>query len=389
MTARRRPVETDSSRPRVLHVGPVLDSAGRSGPALLDAWPSLAHVARATRDAGADVWVVQRSPEYGTMERDGVRYEFVPEFRAVALAGSRASRHLVFRLACRARRAQPQLVHVHGLDHPILPRMLSGVLPRVPVLVQDHSSRPPRRLRSLHRWGLGPARAFAFAAREQAAPFVAAGVIRAEARVFEVPESSSTFRPGSRTEARRECGIDGEPAVLWVGRLDEVKDPLTALDAFALACEALPHARLWCCFGEAPMLTAVRRRIDADSRLAARVRLLGQVPHDRIETLCRASDVLLHSSRREGCPYALLEAMACGLTPVLSDIPVHRRLAGDRGVYARPCDPPSFARALCLAAGRATPATRRTVRAHFDRTLSFESVGRRLVEIYRALLGAP
>lgn len=50
------------------------------------------------------------------------------------------------------------------------------------------------------------------------------------------------------------------------------------------------------------------------------VRFLGVVSHDRIPELLRASDVFLLTSEFEGMPNALLEAMANGCVPVVSDM---------------------------------------------------------------------
>src|SRR5690606_29215222 len=135
---------------------------------------------------------------------------------------------------------------------------------------------------------------------------------------------------------------------------------------------------------EAPLLDAVRARLDAEPALAARVRLLGRVPHGEVELLCRAADLLLLGSRREGSAFAVLEALACGLTPVLSDIPPFRALTGRGAVGALlpPGDAAAFAGALVSLAARPREELRRRALDHFRRELSFEALGKRLVEGY-------
>ncbi len=381
---------------RVLHVGCVLDPQRRSGAALLEAWPTLLDVARAARDAGADVSVLQAAHADEVLERDGIRVRFVAEHAALrAAAGRTGARVPPIRLARAAAAAAPDVVHVNGLAFPLHARAIAAALPRAALLVQDHGDRPPHRRRALHRWGLAVADGAAFVSREQAAPFLAQKLLSADLPLFEIAESSSRFQPGDAAQARLATGVRGDPAVLWIGRLDAVKDPLVALDAFALAAERLPDARLWCCFTDAPLLERVRSRVAKDPRLGERVRLLGRVPHEHVEQLCRACDLLLLTSRREGCPYALLEALACGLPAVLSDLPAHRALthgadttptrAADVAL-TQPGDAAAAAAAIVRLAGGLRETRRRRLRRHFERDLSFDALGRRLLACYRTLL---
>jgi hypothetical protein len=60
------------------------------------------------------------------------------------------------------------------------------------------------------------------------------------------------------------------------------------------------------------------------------VRLAGEVAHDRIAAFLSAADIFVVGSHHEGSGYALMEALACGTTPVVTDIPAFRALAGVR-----------------------------------------------------------
>jgi glycosyltransferase involved in cell wall biosynthesis len=226
----------------------------------------------------------------------------------------------------------------------------------------------------------------AFTSAGLARPFVRTGLLGAATRVFEIPESSSRFTPGDRAWARTESGLYGDPCLLWVGHLSRGKDPLTVLEGVARATPRLPGLQLWCAFGSAPLIDAVRQRIRRDPRLAGRVHLLGKVAHARVETLMRAADLFVSGSRSESCGYAALEAMACGAVPVLTDIPSFRALTGGGRIgMLWPCGRPGrLADALVRAATeRPTPAQ---VRAHFDAELSFAAVGRRWTAAYAQLL---
>jgi glycosyltransferase involved in cell wall biosynthesis len=223
---------------------------------------------------------------------------------------------------------------------------------------------------------------------EQARPFADAGLVRRDTRLYEIPESTSRFSPGDRVEARRLTGLAGEPAVLWVGHLNNNKDPLTVLQGISAAACSLPRLQLYCCFGSAPLLQAVQARIAADPNLHGRVHLLGRVPHDRIEQLMRAADVFVLGSHHEGSGYSLIESLACGLPPVVTDIPSYRSLTGAGAVgMLWPCnDPQALRTALLAMAARADAGMRAAVRAHFDRELSFDALGRKLVALYASVL---
>ncbi|HYH80341.1 MAG TPA: glycosyltransferase family 4 protein [Longimicrobium sp.] len=369
---------------RVVHVSCVRDPHGRTGAELLDAWPTLGDVAAAVSRAGAEVTVLQSAHADGDHERDGVRYRFVAEPR---LPGRRwRTGAAPWRLARAAAALRPDVIHLNGLGFPLHARALCGV--GAPVLAQDHANAPPRRFAALHRWGLARVGGVAFTAREQAEPFFRARLLRPGTPVFTIPESSTHFTPGDVTQARATTGVDGDPGILWVGRLNDNKDPLTILDAFSLALPRMPGARLWCCYHEAPLLDAVRARLAAEPALAERVHLLGAVPHPQVELLCRAADLFVLGSRREAAGYAVLEAIACGAAPVLSDIPPFRALTGGGAVGARaaPGDAAAFADALVALAAEPRDALRARTAAHFRRELSFDVVGARLVEAYEALV---
>lgn len=382
-----------------VQVSGFLDPQRRDPEELLVAWPTLLDTAAAAGTAGARVTVLQAATRDAVIERQGVRFRFVGAGPAAAL--------LPWKLARLAHALQPDVVHLHGLGFPLHARVLARAGARVrarvrqrrgrraPLLVQDHADRVPSPWRRpLHRWGLAGVAAVGFTAREQAEPFVRAGILPTGVRIVELLESSSRFTPGDRDRARAVTGLDGDPCVLWVGRLDRNKDPLTALEAVARAAEDLPDLRLWCCYTEAPLLDAVRDRVSVDPRLSERVRLLGRVPHARVEELCRAADLFLTASRFEGSGYAVIEALACGLPAVATDIPSFRRITGTAMGHGRPgrLAPPGDAAALAHAlVATASEVTRdregipREVRLHFERTLSFEALGRELVEAYEAL----
>jgi len=346
--------------------------------ALLERWPSLADIAELAAGAGVRVSVLQAASHAEHLTRNGVDYRFVD------LAEARSAEALGRRFAEVLADMDVDVLHAHGLGFAEEAAAVASQLPSaLPILFQDHADRVPRWWRRpRHRRCFAKASGVAFTSLDQAQPFVAAGMFGPTTRLFAIPESSSRFTPGNRSRARAAQGLYGDPCVLWVGRLSRGKHPLTVFEGIALAASRLPGLQLWCAFGAAPMLAEVRARIADDPRLAGRVHLLGEVPHVQVETLLRAADLFVSGSRAEGSGYAAMEAIACGVTPVLTDIPAFRALTGGRRIgQLWPCgDAKRLADALFLAAtGQASP---QQVRAHFDATLSFQAVGRLWADAY-------
>jgi len=320
--------------------------------------------------------VIQAAAHAERISRNGVDYRFID------MSETSNVMHRARDFASLLDDIRVDVLHVHGLGFAEDAFAISRHLPRLPILFQDHADRPPRWWRrSRWRHWYAAAAGIAFTSTELARAFTTAHLFGPRTRLFAIPESSSRFMPGDRAQARSETGLYGHPCVLWVGHLNAGKDPLTVLDGVAKAAEQLPELHLWCAFGNAPLLAEVQRRIARDPRLAGRVHLLGKVPHAQIQRLMQAADVFVSGSRSESCGYALLEAMACGVTPVVTDIPSFRTLTGIGHVGELwPCgDASRLAEALLRAARQTSPAK---VRAHFDAALSFEAVGRQWANAY-------
>jgi glycosyltransferase involved in cell wall biosynthesis len=383
MTAAQEELELALSARRLLvaHVNFYVPPAAWEPDEVLRRWPSLPDVAEAVNGNGSHVAVIQLATRTAHLVHNGVDYHFMDTEGATDAAGRG---RLVASLLATIR---PDIIHVHGLGFAEEACAVSSYMPSIPIVFQDHADRPPRwwrRTRWLH-W-LEAAAGVAFTAPELARPFVEAGLLGPQTQLFAIPESSSHFSPGGRAQARSETGLYGDPCAIWVGHLSQGKDPLTVLEGIARASTRLPDLHLWCVFGNAPLLSRVQRLVERDARLAGRVHLLGNVQHARVESLMRASDLFVSGTRSESCGYALLEAFACGTTPVVTDIPSFRALTASGSVgHLWPCgDADRFSSALIDAAEH--PMSQEQVRAHFDASLSFAVLGRRWTSAYEKVL---
>jgi glycosyltransferase involved in cell wall biosynthesis len=102
----------------------------------------------------------------------------------------------------------------------------------------------------------------------------------------------------------------------FVGRLAEVKRPERFIAVAAQLAKALPHLRA-AIIGTGPLLEpmkALARELGVESN----VEFLGQ--RSDVDELIARSRVFLLTSRSEGLSIAMLEAMASGAVPVVSDV---------------------------------------------------------------------
>jgi len=130
----------------------------------------------------------------------------------------------------------------------------------------------------------------------------------------------------------------------YVGRLVPIKDLDLLLQAFAQVAASVPSARL-AIAGEGTERGRLER-LSADLELAKRVAFLGW--RRDLPRLYRTFDVAVLSSRNEGTPVALIEAMAAKLPVValrvggVPDVVV----GGRTGLLVEPRDADSLARAM-------------------------------------------
>jgi glycosyltransferase involved in cell wall biosynthesis len=358
----------------VVQVNYAFDQKLSDPEALLDRYSTLTGWSEAVAGAGAgSVAVIQRFHCDAVIRRHGIDYVFKRG-----------------RLHRQADRLSPDVVHVNGLVFPIQTWVLRQTMPAsCAIVVQDHGGGEPSagligERTVLHR-RLAAADGFLFAARGQADAWRRVGAVGPHQQIYEVMEASTTFRAWPRAQACQTSGVDGSPAILWVGRLNANKDPLTVLAGFERSLNRLPRARLTMVYGDAELLPAVERRLRSSPVLGEAVRLVGAVPHDRMPAFYSAADIFVLGSHHESCGYALIEACACGVVPVVTDIPAFRAITADGSIGAlwHAGDPAGFARALEDVWNRDPAALGAQAAQHFEQALSWPAVGAQALTAYQ------
>jgi glycosyltransferase involved in cell wall biosynthesis len=133
--------------------------------------------------------------------------------------------------------------------------------------------------------------------------------------LFGVPREAE--RSSARAEVERTIRLvdENERFILFVGRLERQKDPELLIDAFAAAVAGGLRAHLLI-VGDGGMRQVAQSRAAASGQ-ADRIHLLGWRSREDVALLMKGCDGLLLTSRFEGMPITVLEAMATGL-PVAS-----------------------------------------------------------------------
>ena len=186
---------------------------------------------------------------------------------------------------------------------------------------------------------------------------VAAGV--SPARIHVVPNAwSEIARPLSREHARARLGLSPDaPTVGWIGRMSREKGIDVFVDAMARVSDRQIQA---CAIGDGP--ERAREQSRAQQLLGERMVWPGMLPE--AGTLCSAFDVFALSSRTEGIPITLFEAMAAGTPIVATKVGgVPDVLTEAEALLVAPEQPDALASAISLALSQSGMAADRARRA--------------------------
>ena len=254
---------------------------------------------------------------------DGAERDFFslpPAVERTALRLNRPSRSLLqgawnnFRRARsirrRIRQARPSVIisfiHITNILTIIATRGLD-----IPVLVSERTNPERQRLGRvwslLRPWAYRKADAVV-AQSEPVAAWLGRHARGAHVHVIPNPLNPEFHPPDTKPGSRR---------VVALGRLGPEKGFNLLLESFAAAREKHPNWSL-CIYGEGPERERLSEMVDVLG-LRGSVRLPGRT--DRPAEVLRGAEIFALSSRYEGYPNALMEAMASGLAVVATDCP--------------------------------------------------------------------
>jgi glycosyltransferase-like protein len=208
------------------------------------------------------------------------------------------------------------------------------------------------------------------------------------------------FHPGldgRESELRLALGLSPGPVFLAIGGVEERKNTLRILEAFAQLVAIRPDAELVIA-GGASLLDhsdyqqAFAGRLTRMGPAAASVHRLGVIADADMPRLYRLASALVFASVNEGFGLCVLEAMACGVPVIASAIePFVSYLEPDEAIWCDPMSPATIANGMGLAlseeSARPFRTRGRSVAARFDWAgvaQAHEPHYRRLLEVAHA-----
>jgi glycosyltransferase involved in cell wall biosynthesis len=248
----------------------------------------------------------------------------------------------VVELVLLLRRERPEILHASSSKAGVLGR-LAAAATRVPIRIftvhgwafSAYSGLPSRLYRLVDRLMASVTTVTICVSERELADGVEAGACKAERSVVIRNAVDVSAFPRSRHDR-------ATPRFIAVGRLKAPKDFLTLVRA----CGSLPEGSFEALLvGEGPE----RSEIEAEIRrlgLVRSVRLIGE--RADVPALLADSDVFVLSSRSEGLPMSVLEAMAAGIPVIASNVGGLAELVvdGETGLLAHPGDPEALGAAL-------------------------------------------
>lgn len=260
------------------------------------------------------------------------RYEHLALGRTVTIPHRQFRIGAAVRLSAYVKRYRIALVHTHGKGAGIYGRLVSLLTGR-PCIHTPHGvhvaqySKPVFRLyRAYENRTAWLVRHLLFVSEEERDSARAHGLWPG-CRYSVIPNGVEAVAPSARralrAKTRRSLNIaPSQPTVVTLSRFNHQKN---MAEAYEIARHLPDVLFLW--VGDGPEAAGLKEKLATDK--VNNIRLLGS--RDDPSPILACADVYLSTSRWEGLPLALLEAMAMALPIVASDVVGHRELVEGAG----------------------------------------------------------
>jgi glycosyltransferase involved in cell wall biosynthesis len=282
----------------------------------------------------------------------------------------------------------PDIVFIQGLHQPLQLIQLRLLLnKKVKIMAQHHAEKPFTGIKKhLQRLADRYVDAYLFASKALGMEWVGKCNLASPKKIHEVMEVSSVFYPIDKAEAKAKTKIKRQPVFLWVGRLNQNKDPLTVVKAFLKFLKKQSSARLYMIYHTDELLAEITKLLKGNADKDA-VILIGKVPNNELLYWYNSADFIISGSHYEGSGTAVCEAMSCGCVPIVTDIFSFRMITdnGNCGILYEVGNEAALLSALMQTSELDMQEKRHKCLEYFRSNLSFEAIAQQIQDISASL----
>ena len=328
-------------------------------------------------ERGHEVTGIEHINYEGALQENGVQYIFQKQTRRVQYFPKRLHRTI--------KRLNPDIVFINGSIFPVqLIQLRKSLQSSTRIIVIHRSEKPYKGIKGfLQARADKKIDAYLFSSDDFRDEWKNNIDIR---KMHVIMHGSSVFRQEDKRAARESLLIEGSPLFLWVGRLDNNKDPLTVLKAFAKYIITNAAARLYMIYHEQPLLKQVSEFV-LQNALGKNVFLVGKIPHAGLGDWYSAADFIISGSHYEGGGISVVEAVSCGCIPLITDIPSFRSVTknGKFGFLYPPGSTDGLTEILSQVSSININNEQVKILKHFDEELSFTAIARKIEKLINNL----
>jgi glycosyltransferase involved in cell wall biosynthesis len=303
---------------------------------------------------------------YGNKIQPGILLTLLAHRNEYDIVHAHSHMHFTTNVCAFARKfiSVPLVITNHGLMSQTAPKWLNDIF-----------------LPTVGKWTFSAADMVICYTEEEKAIIVGLGIDPAKVRVIHNGIDTSLFHPDAK---KKRTG-----RILWVGRYVPGKCVDDLVEAFALVSRTYPHLLLQM-VGEGPLKGLIKEKVHRLG-LDDRVEMCEFVPNAKLPALYRSSDMFVLPSMTEGVPRTLLEAMACGVPVVCTNLPQLAPILEGCGLQV----PVNNAKELAAAITRLVDDVQmadtlgEAGRAKVHRDYSWEDTVQKTIMLYREILGSP
>lgn len=149
-----------------------------------------------------------------------------------------------------------------------------------------------------------------------------------------------------------ELGISNSPVIISIRHLDPIYNVETLINSVPLVLKQVPEAK-FLIVGRG-VQEGYLKELARSLKILGSVRFVGEVSHDEVPRYLSLADIYVSTSLSDGgVSVSLMEAMACGLPPIVTDVGDNRKWIkdGENGFIIPTRDPESLAEKIIYLLG--------------------------------------